>query len=128
MASEVPERILIVEDEVLIRWQIQMAMEKMGITHIDECGDSKCVADRINRRRYDLVLMDIGLDDGFDGVELARTIRARHAVPIIFVSAYVDRSRSEEIRGLSDGFVGKPFLEEGIQETVRRVYRAHRHT
>ncbi len=60
--------------------------------------------------RPDLVLMDIKLKDGMDGVETARLIRLKHDIPIIFMTAYGDdQTIQRAIDCGSQGFLMKPF-------------------
>ena len=73
----------------------------------------------------DLVLLDLGLPD-IDGSEVCRRLRAKHAVPVIIVTARGDES--ERVLGLelgADDYVVKPF---GMRELIARVRAVARRT
>ena len=74
----------------------------------------------------DLVLLDIvlGNENEIDGVRLAKEIRSRLSVPIVFVTAYADAqtvSRAAEVEPA--GFVVKPFQEAQLISTLKMVVR-----
>ena len=70
----------------------------------------------------DLILMDIGLDGSLDGIETARQVQQRFSIPLIFVTAYTSESTLERVRDVtSDGFIGKPFMDNDILALVRKV-------
>jgi CheY-like chemotaxis protein len=93
-------KILLVEDEFFIALLLQMSLERSGY----EVGDPvstgeeaiKCVA----QERPDVVLMDIRLAGALDGIEAAREIVARYAVPIIFMTGYSDEETVKQAQAL----------------------------
>ena len=79
----------------------------------------------LQRRRPDLVLLDLDLADNDSGCDLITDIRARAAVPIIVVST--GRSESDAVAALdvgADDFLRKPF---GADELLSRIRVALRH-
>ena len=63
----------------------------------------------------DLILMDIGLIGGMDGIETARRVRERYAVPIIFVTSYSDDRRKVLAQAVSpEGYIIKPVVERDL--------------
>ena len=69
--------------------------------------------------RPDLVLMDIKMPGGMDGIEAAERIRAQYDIPIVYLTAHsdahlVDRSKSTE----PYGYLMKPFREDDLRTTI----------
>lgn len=117
-----PEQILIVEDEPSIADNIVYALSTEGYqAHWRASGGEGLAV--LATTAIDLVILDVGLPD-MNGFELARQIRQRFEVPIIFVTARsdeVDRVVGLEIGG--DDYVVKPFSPRELTARVRAVLR-----
>lgn len=117
-----PEQILIVEDEPSIAENIVYALTTEGYqAHWRASGGEGLSL--LCATTVDLVILDVGLPD-MNGFELARQIRQRFDVPIIFVTARsdeVDRVVGLEIGG--DDYVVKPFSPRELTARVRAVLR-----
>ena len=73
--------------------------------------------------RPDLVVLDLGLP-GMDGIDVAKTIRAASAVPIIMVTARVEEA--DRLLGLETGaydYLTKPFTPRELVARVKAVLR-----
>jgi len=120
-------KILIVEDEVLLRRSLKIRLESEGYAVTTaENGDEALTFAR--RDRPDLILLDIGLPDR-SGLDLARTLQREMDVPIIFLTGR--RQQADIVVGLELGaedYVTKPFgmreLLARIRVVLRRVSRA----
>ena len=119
-------KILIVEDEALVALGVSGLMEEMGHR---VCGVASSVAEAIALSRAhepDLVLMDVNLQDGGNGIDAAHQLRAFERPPVVlFVTSYVDREtrrRMEEAEPF--GIVQKPFQEAHLQRTVEQALTA----
>jgi CheY-like chemotaxis protein len=83
-------KILLVEDQALIALRSQKMLENLGFA-VQVCTDGETAIGICSESAaYDLVLMDIDLGDGIDGITAARHILASHDVPVIFVSAHTE--------------------------------------
>ncbi len=101
-------RILLAEDEVILREVVEVFFQKNGfeIDAVDNGTDACSLADR---QKYDLVILDIMMP-GKDGKEVCRYIRSRYDVPIIFLTALGEEC--DIISGYeigADEYVIKPF-------------------
>lgn len=97
--SELPldTTILIVEDEVMIAWMIESLLEDMGFGDI-HMASSGCEAERkASALPPGLLISDINLGDGPDGVDAAVAMNAARALPVLFVTAYADDATRERI-------------------------------
>jgi DNA-binding response OmpR family regulator len=113
----VPERILIVEDEVNIATPTKTYLERDGfeVTHV-VTGEDALAA--MESDPPNLVVLDLNLP-GIDGLEVCRRIRATSQVPIIMLTARDDDV--DKIVGLevgADDYLTKPF---NVRELVARV-------
>ena len=115
-------RILIVEDEPAIVDNLEYALQTEGFETLCRAtgGDVPAL---LESEPIDLIVLDIGLPD-VNGLELCKTIRQHHSIPVIFLTA-----RSEEIDrvvGLeigADDYVVKPFSPRELCARVKAVLR-----
>jgi DNA-binding response OmpR family regulator len=121
-------RVLIVEDDAVSRQLLKRIVEIEG--HVAETASGyRAAVALIDRQPYDLILLDLTLDDG-DGLDLCRLVRAQHQTPIIIVTS---RSTSADVvTGLelgADDYVVKPFnidvLTARIRAQLRRAPERH---
>jgi len=120
-------RVLLVEDDDVIREATQLALERNGFT-VDVAADGLTGLDTFRERKPDVALLDIMLP-GMNGVSLCRQIREESPTPVIMMSARADPV--DVVLGLeagADDYVTKPFdstvLVARIRAVVRRMSRA----
>lgn len=120
-------RVVVIEDEAAVRNGVGAALEREGLT-VSAFADWVEV-EAIESTMPDLILLDVGLPSG-DGFELARRLRARGDVPILFLTArdgVADRLTGFETG--ADDYLVKPFALEELLARVRVVLRrTGRHT
>ena len=83
-------RVLIVEDEAIIAWELSDTVERLGY---DVCGTAASAAAAIDldaRLQPDVILMDVRLGRGGDGISAAEAILVRRQPAIIFCTAYAN--------------------------------------
>lgn len=84
-------RVLIIEDEPIIAMDLRQLVESAG-HHVVGVASSETEAVAIAEREAPgLILADVNLGQGGDGAVAVERILARHAVPVIFVTAYPER-------------------------------------
>jgi DNA-binding response OmpR family regulator len=120
-------RVLLVEDDDVIREATQLALERNGFT-VDVAADGLTGLDAFREHGPDVALLDIMLP-GMNGVSLCRQIREESPTPVIMMSARADPV--DVVLGLeagADDYVTKPFdstvLVARIRAVVRRMSRA----
>ncbi len=121
-----PKRIVIVEDEVITQRFLQDIFSQYD-THVVGCFDN--AADLIAQIKdlvCDMILMDINIKGPMDGIQLARKILEKHAVPIVFITAHNDDETIEETLELSPyGFICKPFTSKDVIATTQIAYKQY---
>jgi CheY-like chemotaxis protein len=71
-------------------------------------------------------LMDIRLQGDMDGVEAAQQIHVSTAIPVVFMTAYVDEDTQQRVRATSPwGCLYKPFTSHQVQSALEQVLSAH---
>lgn len=112
-------RILIVEDEPLIAEDLRAHLEELGYEVCGTCDNALDAMSGIAERKPDLLLLDINLGDGADGVQLAGKLKAKHRMPFIFVTSHSDKATLERVKPLRPaGFIIKPFDENDLRAQI----------
>src|SRR4029450_4279873 len=83
-------RALIVDDEVIFALNMEAAMQELGfhVSHLAAKGSQAATLAMSNQP--DLVLMDVNLEGGREGIEVARWLHELCDVPIVFVTGCLD--------------------------------------
>jgi len=113
------ERILIVEDEKIIALDLQRRLERFGFSVVGMAASGSEAIDLAKDREPDIILMDIRLEGEMDGIEASKRIRAKYAIPVIFLTAYTDEKtldRAKEVEPF--GYILKPFKERELYTTI----------
>lgn len=127
MPSAEKRTILIVEDELLIATTTRKILGSQGYTTLHaatgEDAIDRCAA---MTDPPDLVLMDLELGTGIDGVEAAQRINARHDIPIVFVSAHDDPRYASRMKTVASyGFVPKAAKPDVLLAAVTMAITLH---
>lgn len=123
-ASAAP-RILLVEDDEVIREATRMALERYGFP-VDTAGDGLEGLERFRAQRPDILLLDVMLPL-LDGVGLCRRVREESQLPILMMSARTEPI--DVISGLeagADDYITKPFESAVLVARIRTVLRRTR--
>lgn len=119
-------RILVVEDEVIVRKDIVQMLSGLGYEVAGAVGTGGEAVRLAEKGRLDLVLMDIVLSGGMDGIEAAERIRERFGIPVVYLTAYADDAilgRARETEPL--GYIVKPYDETDLRTTLEMaIYKA----
>lgn len=115
-------RILVVEDEALVAMATAQLLEDAGYEVVGMAADSRQALRLAEDERPDLVLMDIRLRGGDDGVATAAQIRQQLGLPILYVSAHGDSATLARAAQTDPaGFLGKPHTTDELLRAVGRA-------
>ena len=92
-----PLRVVIAEDEAIIRMDLRETLEEEGYVVVGETGRGDTVVDLIRETTPDLAILDIKMP-GADGLEAARTINAERLCGVLMLTAFSQREVVEEAR------------------------------
>jgi CheY-like chemotaxis protein/serine phosphatase RsbU (regulator of sigma subunit) len=113
------ETILVVEDEPLVGLEIREDLERLGYVVPDVVSSGEAVMPAVAKHRPALVIMDIRIEGGVDGIEAAYQIKAEFDVPIVYLTAYSDaRTLRRAAETGPDAFLLKPFDERELAANV----------
>lgn len=116
-------RILIVEDDAMIAWDMSLSLEAAGFKVCAIVSNGAAALQHVIESGPDVVLMDVNLRDGMDGIETARELLARRAgTAIIFVTGFGDPETSARIRSINpNGYLLKPVMPEELEAAIIRA-------
>jgi two-component system LytT family response regulator len=118
-----PVRVLIVEDQILLRQDLEdFLQEQPGFTVVGATGSVNNARTLIYLEMPDLLLLDIGLPDG-TGFDLLDETFPAHRIKVIFLTAHQEYAIRAFRLGALD-FLLKPFDEQELKEALQRVTNA----
>jgi two-component system, cell cycle sensor histidine kinase and response regulator CckA len=121
-----PVKILIVEDEAIIAEDIAETLRNLGY-EVAGIGQTGAEAIRMaEQHRPDLILMDVKLQEGIDGIETAHQIRSRMDIPFVYLTAYAEPDVLERAKKTHPyGFLGKPIGLLELRNTLENALYKH---
>jgi two-component system, OmpR family, response regulator len=117
------QRILVVDDDARICRLLIRILTAEGYT-VETVASGQAMGRTLLTRRFDLIILDLRLPGGEDGLTLARRLRAESDVPLIMLtgrSEQVDKVVGLEIG--ADDYVTKPFDRRELVARIRSVLR-----
>jgi len=122
-AESVKPEILLVEDNAINKEVIICYIE--NFCNVDGVGDGYSAIEKASAKKYDLVLMDINLGSGMDGIQATQEIKnipGYSDVPFVALTGYAMRGDKERL--LSQGlthYLPKPFEKDELQHLVKEI-------
>src|SRR4030042_5557592 len=114
-----PAEILIVEDEFLTAEEIKAYLETLGhsVTGITASGERAIqLGDEL---RPDLILVDIKLRGGINGIDVSRVISDEYGIPVVYITASSDEATfSKALMTNPFGVIVKPFDYRDLRYTI----------
>jgi len=111
-------RIIIADDESLIRMDLREMLTNLGYLVMGEAGDGQSAINLTWELRPDIVIMDIKMPD-MDGIEAARILTQERLAPVLLLSAYSQQElvqRAQEAGVAS--YLVKPFRESDLTPAI----------
>ena len=116
--SETPFRVVIAEDEALIRLDLKEMLEEDGYVVAGEASDGEAAVKLTESLRPDLVIMDIKMP-GLDGISAAERITADHLAPVVILTAFSQRDLVMRARDAGAmAFLVKPFTKADLVPAI----------
>jgi PAS domain S-box-containing protein len=123
----VNEKILIVEDKMIVAENLKNKLEKLGYIVGETVASGEEAIKIASESRPDLILMDIRLEGDIDGIDAANQIKKKWKIPVIYVTAYAD---DETLRRASItesyGYVLKPFELRELRGNIEMALYKHK--
>jgi two-component system, response regulator PdtaR len=116
--SQTPFRVVIAEDEALIRLDLKEMLEEDGYVVVGEASDGEAAVKLTESLRPDLVMMDIKMP-GLDGISAAERIAADHLAAVVILTAFSQRDlvlRARDAGAMA--FLVKPFTKADLVPAI----------
>jgi signal transduction histidine kinase len=120
-------KILIVEDELLVAEDLSSRLKEIGydVTETVSSGEDAIIS--CEKKLPDLILMDIMLGDGMDGIETQKIIREKYSTPVIYLTSYSDEKTVSRAKSTEPyGYIIKPFEERELYTTIEMAVHKHK--
>ncbi|MEJ2715896.1 MAG: PAS domain S-box protein [Deltaproteobacteria bacterium] len=119
--------ILIVEDESIVAEDLRRSVVNFGYQVSAVAADGEEAVRQYREKQPDLVMMDIMLGEGMDGIEAAELIRSIHDVPVIYLTAYADDKVLQRAKRTGpSGYLLKPVAKAELRATIETALQRHR--
>ena len=127
--SEPARRVVIAEDEALIRMDLAEMLVEQGYDVVGEAGDGARAVELAEQHRPDLVILDVKMPV-LDGIAAAERIAEQRIAPVVILTAFSQRELVERARDAGAmAYLVKPFsasdLVPAIEMAVSRFSELH---
>jgi AmiR/NasT family two-component response regulator len=111
-------RVIIADDESLIRMDLREMLTNLGYLVVGEVADGRSAVNQARELRPDVVVMDIKMPD-MDGIEAAKILTEERVAPVVLLSAYSQRELVERAREAGVvAYLVKPYREEELAPAI----------
>jgi len=115
-------RILIAEDESIIRLDLKEILVELGHVVVGEAWDGEMALEMAEALRPDLAIMDIKMP-GMNGIDAAKAITSAGICPVVMLTAYSQKSLVEEaIKAGAMAYLVKPFDKADLMPAIEIAY------
>ena len=120
MTARLPVNLMLVEDERIVAFDLKRQLQGFGYRVSSVVASGEQAIERVDEEKPDLVLMDIHLEGRMDGIEAAATIRSRHQIPVVFLTAYAeDETLKRALDSRPFGYLIKPCEGRELHATIQ---------
>ena len=124
-SSQTPRRVVVAEDESLIRLDIVEILRDNGFDVVGEAGDGETAVALARELRPDLVVMDVKMPK-LDGISAAEQLGADNVAPVVLLTAFSQKElvdRATEAGALA--YVVKPFTQNDLLPAIEIALARH---
>jgi len=118
-------RVLVAEDETIIRLDLRDLLERSGFEVCAEARDGEEAVALARAEQPDVAIMDVKMPK-LDGIEAARRILDERPIPIVMLTAYGQEELvSRAVEAGVFGYLVKPFREQDLLPAIRTARARH---
>jgi response regulator NasT len=116
--STAARRVVIAEDEVLIRMDLAEMLAEEGYEVVGQAGDGETAVRLAEEQRPDLVILDVKMPV-LDGIAAAERIAGRRIAPVVILTAFSQRDLVERARDAGAmAYLVKPFTQSDLVPAI----------
>jgi PAS domain S-box-containing protein len=120
------KKILIVEDDSLISTIFRMFLKELGYDLIGIVEDGKEAIRLCEEMKPDIILMDVHLGGGLDGIQTTELIKTKFDIPVIFLSSDTEESTIQRVINIhSYGYLVKPIDKKELGISIELAFYKH---
>jgi two-component system, response regulator PdtaR len=113
-----PLRIVIADDEPIIRMDLRRTLENMGHIVAGEAGDGRQAIEVTRELKPNVVILDVKMPQ-LDGIDAAKVISTEGVAPVLLLTAYSDRELVERAKDAGVfAYLIKPFKEADLMPAI----------
>ena len=121
-----PIRLVLADDESIIRLDLKEMLTSLGYVVVGEAGDGRSAVSLARELRPDLVVMDIQMPD-VDGIDAARMLTEENIAPVLLLTAYSQQELVERAKEAGVvGYIVKPFRESDLAPAIEVALARYR--
>ena len=118
-------RVLIAEDETIIRLDLRQMLEEFGMEVVGEARDGVEAVELARETRPEVCIFDVKMPE-LDGVEAARRVYAERPIPIVMLTAFSDhRSVDRALQAGAFAYLSKPFASKDVIPAIQAAVARH---
>ncbi|MCP1662845.1 MULTISPECIES: response regulator [Methanocalculus] len=112
-------RVWIVEDESIVAMDLQRRLQSRGYSVLGISSYAEEAIEKIRQHKPDIIIMDIVLKGEMDGITASGIIKEEMGIPIVYLTAYADRSTIDRAKLTEPyGYILKPFEEPNVISVI----------
>jgi response regulator NasT len=124
-ANENPLRIVVAEDEALIRLDLVEMLREEGYDVVGEAGDGESAVRLAEELRPDVVMLDVKMPV-LDGISAAERIAGARIAPVVMLTAFAQRELVERARDAGAmAYLVKPFTQGDLVPAIELAVSRH---
>ncbi len=118
--------ILIAEYEKSVAQELKLQLEKLGYKVVDIAYSGEAAVEKTKKLRPDVVLMNVRLNGGIEGIQTGSYIRDYHETPIVYMIDYGSQATIRRVSSTGPfGYIFRPFDEKQILATIETALIRH---
>src|SRR5690625_4747526 len=116
-------KVVLVDDHPVVRTGLRAVLETSGITVVGEAANGPQALEVVANTHPDVVLCDLRLGEGMDGVDVIRALTRQDDPPAVVILTTYDRD-SELVGAIEAGALGYVLKDESPQQIVQAIHSA----
>ncbi len=113
-------KILIVDDEQLVRWFMERALIKKGF-EVKSASSVQSALDILEKEKFDIVFTDLKMPEGNGAILVDKLREMPHRTVIVVCSAYITAETDQQFRQMGIHTLKKPFKLKELEVLLQKI-------